>query len=281
MQICINQLTCECGVTYINRVNLELVFKALADVSRRKLLDLLFTRDGRSLSEFEEHLDMTRFGVMKHLRVLQTAGLITTQKVGRQTFHYLNPVPVQLVYDRWVSKYTRNKVRSLVELKSEMEAADMVLEENKSVAVTKHVLEIYIRTTPEKLWTALTNSDFTEKYYYGSRVESTWETDAEYKYVGDGGWVLIQGTVLESDPPRRLVTTFNPVWEPGLDYPESRVTFEIEPVGDSCRLTLIHDELTPDSRMTEELFGGWSKILSGLKTLLETGQTLDLMENSN
>lgn len=85
----------------------ELVFKALGDASRRKLLDLLFLKDGRSLSELEEHLPMTRFGVMKHLRILKESGLIATKKSGRETLHYLNAVPIQMVYDRWVSKYSR------------------------------------------------------------------------------------------------------------------------------------------------------------------------------
>jgi len=99
----------------------ELVFKALADVSRRKLLDLLFIKEGRSLSELEEHLPMTRFGVMKHLKILKEAGLVTTKKNGRETLHYLNSVPIQMVYDRWVSKYAKRWARSLTELKYDLE----------------------------------------------------------------------------------------------------------------------------------------------------------------
>ena len=109
----------------------ELVFKALADVSRRKLLDLLFIRQGRSLSELEEHLPMTRFGVMKHLKTLKEAGLVSTKKNGRQTLHYLNPVPIQMVYDRWVSKYAKGWARSLTELKYDLEE-ESALENKKS-----------------------------------------------------------------------------------------------------------------------------------------------------
>jgi DNA-binding transcriptional ArsR family regulator len=101
----------------------DLVFKALADVSRRKLLDLLFLKDGRSLKELAAELEneMTRFGVMKHLKQLEQAGLVTTRKQGRETLHFLNPVPIQMVYDRWVSKYSKGWARSLTELKYELE----------------------------------------------------------------------------------------------------------------------------------------------------------------
>jgi len=100
-----------------------LVFKALGDVSRRKLLDLLFQKNGQPLSELSAHLEneMTRFGVMKHLKILKQAGLVTTRKQGRETLHFLNPVPIQMVYDRWVSKYSKGWARSLTELKYELE----------------------------------------------------------------------------------------------------------------------------------------------------------------
>lgn len=109
-------------VTYNPEMDQDLVFKALADVSRRKLLDLLFLNDGQSLSELAGHLaEMTRFGVMKHLKLLKQAGLVTTRKKGRETLHYLNAVPIQMVYDRWVSKYSKGWARSLTELKYELE----------------------------------------------------------------------------------------------------------------------------------------------------------------
>jgi uncharacterized protein YndB with AHSA1/START domain len=250
----------------------ELVFKALADASRRMLLDLLFQKDGRSLSELEAHLPMTRFGVMKHLRVLKASGLVATQKSGRETLHYLNAVPIQMVYDRWVSKYSRNWARSLTELKYDLEAKEMA--EAKKAETTKHVLEVYIRTGPEMLWRALTDGSITEKYYYGTRVESEWKKDAPYKYVGADGSALVDGRVIESDPPRRLVMTFNPHWSDESDYLESRVTFEIAPFGGVCKLTLVHEGMVAGHELTEGIFHGWSEILSGLKTLLETGEPL-------
>jgi DNA-binding transcriptional ArsR family regulator len=115
------RLTGDHMVTYTFPMTHEQVFKALADESRRKLLDLLYLEDGQSLSQLGSQLPMTRFGVMKHLRILKEAGLIATRKSGRETLHYLNAVPIQMVYDRWVSKYSRGWARSLTELKYDIE----------------------------------------------------------------------------------------------------------------------------------------------------------------
>ena len=101
--------------------NDDLVFRALADPTRRFLLDRLFVRDGRTLTELESELDMTRFGVMKHLRVLEEAGLVAARKSGREKLHFLNPVPIRLIHDRWIDKYTERRVSALTELKSELE----------------------------------------------------------------------------------------------------------------------------------------------------------------
>jgi DNA-binding transcriptional ArsR family regulator len=99
----------------------DVVFKALADPTRRHLLDQLFERDGRALGELDTHAEMTRFGVMKHLKVLQDAGLVTSRKVGRERLHFLNPVPIRLIHDRWISKYTERRVSALTELKEQLE----------------------------------------------------------------------------------------------------------------------------------------------------------------
>jgi uncharacterized protein YndB with AHSA1/START domain len=248
----------------------EEVFKALADPSRRKLLDLLFQRDGQSLSELHAHLPMTRFGCMQHLRVLENAGLISTRKVGREKLHYLNPVPIQLVYDRWVSKYAQPWATALTHLKYELEGTSMSQKHS-------HVFEVYIRTTPERLWQALTDGAITSQYYFGTRVESAWTPGAGYRYLRTDGEPLLDGEVVEIDPPHRLVQTFHPLWRPELleDQP-SRVTWVIEPMGAVCKLTLTHDELDPTHPLTAGLISGWQQILSGLKTLLETGEPLGL-----
>src|SRR5688572_32145167 len=172
----------------------EAVFRALADPSRRRLLDLLFERDGRTLTELESELPMTRFGVMKHLRVLEEAHLITTRKVGREKFHYLNPVPIQQVYDRWVSKYAQPFTHTLVQLKQKLENPPMPEKHS-------HVYSIFIRTTPEALWQALTDGAISQQYYFNSVVTSTWEKGDPYRYVRPTGELMLEGEVLEIDPP--------------------------------------------------------------------------------
>ena len=115
-------LTCDLMVTYSRPVNDDRVFKALADSTRRYLLDLLFARSGQTLTELESQLEMTRFGVMKHLRVLEAAGIIVTRWSGREKLHFLNPVPIRLIHNRWIHKYAEHQVSALADLKSELEA---------------------------------------------------------------------------------------------------------------------------------------------------------------
>ena len=117
------RLTCDLLVTYCWGVfDDDAVFKALADPTRRYLLDLLFKREGRTLTELESELEMTRFGVMKHLRVLEQAGIVVTRKAGREKLHFLNPVPIRMIHNRWIDKYTERRVSALLEHKDELEA---------------------------------------------------------------------------------------------------------------------------------------------------------------
>ncbi len=253
------------------------VFKALADSHRRRLLDLLHERDGRTLLELQAHLPMTRFGVMKHLRVLEEAGLVIARKVGREKHHYLNPVPIRQLYDRWVGKYATPWARALTGLKHALEGENMD-GTNGTEEKPAHVYQIYIRTTPKRLWQALIDGDMTRQYYFGCRVESDWTPGSPYRLVDDAGEALVAGENIEVDPPRRLVQTFGAPWAPevGREGP-STVTWEIEPLGDAgqtCRLTLVHDGIDPTSARGKELSAGWAQILSGLKTLLETGEPL-------
>jgi uncharacterized protein YndB with AHSA1/START domain/DNA-binding transcriptional ArsR family regulator len=239
------------------------VFRALADPTRRSLLDELFKEDGQSLSALEARLPMTRFGVMKHLKVLEEAGLVTTKKSGREKLHFLNPVPIRLVHDRWVSKYAEPWAAALSGLKHN-------LEEN----VMEKVFEIYIKTTPDRLWQAITDSEQRQRYTFGVGVESDWTEGSPYTAVHPGAGVTIsEGENLEVDPPRRLVQSFNATWSDDVRAAgTSRVTWEIEQVEDSCRLTVTHDQL-PEG-VNDQIYGGWPMILSGLKTLLETGEQL-------
>jgi uncharacterized protein YndB with AHSA1/START domain len=238
------------------------VFRALADPTRRSLLDELFTRDGQTLGELEARLPMTRFGVMKHLRVLEEAGLVTTKRRGREKLHFLNPVPIRLVHDRWVSKYAEPWAAMLTGLKKNLEEDDM-----------EKVFEIYIKTTPERLWEAITSSEMRAKYTFGVGIASDWTNGSSYKASHPAGVDISEGENLEVDPPSRLVQSFRALWSDDVKAAgTSRVTWEIEPVGDSCRLVVTHDQL-PEG-VNNEVYGGWPMILSGLKTLLETGETL-------
>jgi uncharacterized protein YndB with AHSA1/START domain/biotin operon repressor len=241
----------------------DAVFKALADPTRRTLLDALFRQDGQSLSALEQRLPMTRFGVMKHLKVLEESGLVVARKRGREKLHFLNPVPIRLVHDRWVSKYTEPWAATLTGLKRTLEEA-----------VMEKVFEIYIKTTPERLWEAITDSELRRKYTFGVGVTSDWSPGSHYEAVHPAAGITIsEGENLEVEPPRRLVQSFTALWSDEVrSEGTSRVTWEIEPVGDSCRLTVTHDELREGAN--DQVYGGWPMILSGLKTLLETGELL-------
>ncbi len=238
------------------------VFKALADPTRRDLLDALFEKDGQTLSALVDRFEMTRIGVAKHLGVLEAAGLVVTRRRGREKLHYLNPVPIRLIHDRWVSKYTETWAAGLVDLKRDLEAT------------MEKIFEIYIRTTPGRLWEAIVDPDIRSRYQFGMRTESDWTTGSSFQmHHPNAAGPLGEGQNLEVDPPRRLVQSMTALW--GDDVAAegtSRVTWEIEPVGDSCRLTVTHDQLRDDAN--SQLYGGWPMILSGLKTWLETGQEL-------
>jgi uncharacterized protein YndB with AHSA1/START domain len=239
------------------------VFRALADPTRRALLDELFREDGQSLRSLQGRFSMTRFGVMKHLRLLEEAGLVVTRRRGREKLHFLNPVPIRLIHDRWVSKYAEPWVSALTGLKSELEENPM-----------EKIYEIYIKTTPERLWQAITDPDIRTNYQFGTRQISDFTPGSrvELSHPGADG-LLAEGEILEVDPPRRLVQTMTALWsDEAKAEGTSRVTWDIEAVGDSCRLTVTHDQLREGAN--EELYGGWPQILSGLKTWLETGELL-------
>jgi uncharacterized protein YndB with AHSA1/START domain/biotin operon repressor len=240
------------------------VFKALADSTRRTLLDRLYKRDGQTLTQLEKRLTMTRFGVMKHLRVLEEAGLIVTKRRGREKLHFLNAVPIRLIYDRWVSKYAEPWAATLTALKHE-------LEEERTM---EKVYEIYIKTTPEKLWDAITDPELRSEYSFGVRVISDWKVGSRYEGRGaKNPTPIFGGEILEVDPPRKLVQSYNALWsEEAKSQGTSRITWEIEQVADSCRLTLTHDQLREGT--LPEIYGGHPMVLSGLKTLLETGEKL-------
>jgi uncharacterized protein YndB with AHSA1/START domain len=253
-------LTCDQLVTYLEDV--DEVFKALADPTRRELLDELFREDGQTLSALEARFPMTRFGVMKHLRQLEEAGLVVTRKRGREKLHFLNPVPIRLVHDRWVSKYAEPWAAALSEIKQKLEKP------------MEKIFEIYIRTTPERLWEAITDPEIRSKYNFGAGVRSDWTPGARIEMGHPAAPSLLgDGEVLEVDPPRKLVHTMTALWSDEVKSEgASRVTWEIEQVADSCRLVVTHDQLREGAN--DQLYGGWPMILSGLKTWLESGELL-------
>ncbi len=259
------------------------MFRALADPSRRLLLDRLFEEDGQTLGQLCTALPaMTRFGVMKHLDVLAEASLVATRRSGREKLHYLNPVPIRLVHDRWISKYAEPFVRALTQLKSDLESTgddDMtdVRVESQTQIRPLFVHEVFIRTTAQRLWQALTDPMMTERYYFGGRVTcDQWKASEPYAYLAGDGTALVRGEVVEADEPNRLVMTFSALWDDDVaaDGP-SRCTFEITPLGaEVCKLSVVHDGFESETATFHQVRGGWPWVTSGLKSLLETGEAL-------
>jgi uncharacterized protein YndB with AHSA1/START domain/DNA-binding transcriptional ArsR family regulator len=246
---------------------LEPAFKALADPHRRILLDRLRERDGQTLGELVEALpQMTRFGVMKHLNVLEDAHLVTTRRDGRRKLHFLNPVPIRLIADRWISRYAAPLVDAMADVKHTVEKRSMA-------EAPRHVYEVYIRATPDDVWRALTDPELTKQYYYDNTVESDWKPGSPMVYRNPDGTEAIQCEVVEADAPRRLVHTF---YFPGTDESPSRCTWSIEARGAATLLILTHDEFDGETSTFKSVEHGWVPILSGLKTLLETGQPLEI-----
>jgi uncharacterized protein YndB with AHSA1/START domain len=248
------------------------VFRALADPSRRRLLDLLFARDGRTLSELEPELPMTRFGVMKHLRVLQDAGLITTRKVGRERYHFLNPIPIQLIADRWINKYSAVRASALVDLKTVLEGGKTMTTE----AAPRLVYQIIINAPQERVWEAITTPEFTSRYYYGCALRTDLAVGSPFAYEMPNGSPIVEGEVVACEPPRRLVHTYRSLWPPLDKDAPTRVTWELEAMpGGLTRVTVVHEEFQGQTATYKGLeSGGWTWILSNLKTLLETGEPL-------
>jgi uncharacterized protein YndB with AHSA1/START domain/DNA-binding transcriptional ArsR family regulator len=255
------------------------VFKALADPSRRRLLDSLNARNGQTLRELCTGLDMARQSVSKHLAVLEEAGLVTTSWRGREKLHYLDAAPINAIAERWISRYDRRRASALADLKTALEDGNMA-------GSNDFVYTTYIDTTPERLWQALTEPAFTERYW-GLALESDWKAGSTVTWKVNGATIEDpEQVVLESEPGRRLAYTwhsFTPEFAKavGLDAedvaraaqePRSKVTFDIEPHGQTVKLTVVHGGFEPGGAVRDLISQGWPEVLSGLKTLLETGE---------
>ncbi len=257
-------------MTNLSHINLhaespaeDRVFKALANSSRRQILDIIGSAPGITQGDISDHFDMSRFGVRSHVEVLKEARLVTVEADGRERRHYLNVVPIQTLYDRWLTEHSARWASALTKLKYGLEAMPDL----------KHRYEIYIRTSPEDLWNALTNGDVTPLYYYGAQLETSLEpgTPFLYRHHADKSVTMISGEVVECVPMKRLIHTFDFMKGDG----PSTVTYEIEPMGDVCKLTLVH-VFEEENKTFSDVQSGWNPILSGLKTWLETGEVLQI-----
>ncbi|MER7079551.1 transcriptional regulator, ArsR family [Saccharopolyspora kobensis] len=256
------------------------VFRALADPNRRRLLDSLNAQNGQRLRELCDGLDMARQSVSKHLAILEEANLVTTVRRGREKWHYLNAAPINAIADRWMHRYDRRRAAALADLKQALESAPM--------SESAFSYTTFIKTTPERLWQALTDPAFTRRYW-GVAFETDWRPGSTMTWEENGQRIADPAqVVLEADPPRRLSYTWHTPtreWAAGAGIDDetlaalaaesrSKVTFEIEPHGQTVKLTVIHDDFPDGSTMRRMVSTGWPHLLSDLKTLLETGETL-------
>jgi uncharacterized protein YndB with AHSA1/START domain/DNA-binding transcriptional ArsR family regulator len=245
---------------------MDKVFKALADPTRRVMLDRLHERNGQTLGELCDGVDMARQSATQHLTILEAANLISSVRRGRQKLHYLNPVPLHEMQERWIDKFERPRLRALSVLKRRAEEAEMA-DKPTYVYVT------YIQTTAERLWEALTDADLTAEYWGHSNV-SDWEPGSswEHRRTDGSGIADVVGTVVEAVPPERLVMTFAGPNEERAEGP-SRVTFTIEPYEEIVRLTVTHENLADEAEY-DAAAAGWPAVFANLKSLIETGHVL-------
>jgi uncharacterized protein YndB with AHSA1/START domain/DNA-binding transcriptional ArsR family regulator len=244
---------------------MELAFKALADPTRRLLLDRLRERNGQTLRELCEHLAMARQSATQHLDVLVRADLVTVVRRGRERLHYLNPAPLHEIEERWISGFDKPRLRALSAIKHQAEEYAMT-------SVPTYVYVTYIRATAEQVWRALTDADLTARYWGHANV-SDWQPGStwEHRRTDGSGVADVVGKVLTAEPPTRLTITFED--SPDEEREPSVVTFLVEPYQDIVRLTVTHENL-PNLDMLNGISSGWPAVLSNLKSLLETGDEL-------
>jgi uncharacterized protein YndB with AHSA1/START domain/DNA-binding transcriptional ArsR family regulator len=246
------------------------VFKALADPTRRLLLDRLRARNGQTLGELCGHLDMARQSATQHIDILVRVGLVTVVRRGRERLHYLNPAPVHEIGERWISEFDKPRLRAISDIKNHAEEYAMTSE---STSVPTYVYVTYIRASAEQVWKALTDADLTARYWGHANV-SDWQPGSawEHQRTDGSGTVDVAGEVLAAEPPTRLVVTFDDA-PGGPSRQPSVVTFLVEPHHDIVRLTVTHENL-PNRDMYGGISRGWPAVLANLKSLLETGEVL-------
>ncbi|MER5913971.1 metalloregulator ArsR/SmtB family transcription factor [Streptomyces sp. NPDC001982] len=250
---------------------MDLVFKALADSTRRLLLDRLREHNGQTLRELCERLNMARQSATQHLDILEKANLVTVVRRGRERIHYLNPVPIHEIEERWISRFDQPRLRTLSAIKNQAEEYAMT---NEPTPVPTYVYVTYIRAAAEQVWQALTDADLTARYWGHANV-SDWQPGStwEHRRVDGSDAVDVVGRVIEAEPPTRLVITFEDKPEAEAVRKPSVVTFLVEPHQDIVRLTVTHENL-PNQEMLNGISQGWPAVLANLKSLLETGEVL-------
>ena len=250
---------------------MDRVFNALAAPSRRKILDIVKNNPGINVNQLTEHFDFSRYAVMKHLKILKEAELIVAKRSTRYKVLYINAMPIQTIYDRWISKYSALWAENLSQLKYQLEKENNIMTQPE----LKHVFVTYIKTTKEKLWDALTNPEMTSKYYYGSRIRSELIPGSSVEFVVTDGKgnesVPVLGVIEEVITYERLSYSFE---FPAFGDKPSRVTYSIEETEMGLKLTLLHDQFESETTTYKEVIDGWPFILSGLKTVIETGNPL-------
>jgi uncharacterized protein YndB with AHSA1/START domain/DNA-binding transcriptional ArsR family regulator len=243
----------------------DCVFRALADASRRQLLDRLHRNNGQTLNELCKGLDMSRQAVAKHLAILEASSLVATRRQGRTKLHFINPVPINEIAERWISKFERPRLQSSRGISKER---IMTSDTN-----TSFVYVTFIRTTPETLWSALTRPDVTQQYWFGMHQQTDWKTGAAWRLVFPDGRIADTGELAEVHPPKRLVIKWRNEFKPELKSEGySRCTIELEPMDGAVKLTVTHVMERAGSKLIGAVSGGWPRILSNLKSLLETGE---------
>ena len=253
----------------VETTSLDAVFKALADPTRRLLMDRLREHDGQTLGELCGHLEMTRQSVTQHLDVLVRAHLVAAVRRGRERLHYLNAAPLHEIEQRWISNFDKPRLYALSAIKDQAEEYAMT---ESATSVPTYVYVTYIRASAEQVWRALTDADVTARYWGHANV-SDWEPGSrwEHRRADGSGRVDLVGRVLETEPPTRLVITFGE----SADEPDnaSVVTFLIEAHHDIVRLTVTHENLADPTALLA-ISHGWPAVLANLKSLLETGEVL-------
>lgn len=264
------------GLVTSERSEIDRVFKALADPTRRLLLDQLRKRNGQSLSDLCELLDMARQSVTQHLNLLEAANLVSVARRGRERLHYLNPAPIHEIERRWISAFDAPRLDQLAHIKATAEtkfATERQTMTTEPESVPNFVYVTYIQATAQTVWQALTDAELTAKYWAHANVSdwkpgSTWEQ----RRLDGTEQADIVGRVLESEPPKRLSFTFESPDADPVETP-SVVTFVIEPHQDIVRLTVTHEHLA-DAQGLSEISHGWPAVLANLKSMIETGDVL-------